>query len=375
MKILLATMSMDIGGAETHILELAKELKRRNNDVIVMSNGGKYVQELTGYGIEHIWAPLHNKKPNSIIKSYKIIKKTIIERNIELVHSHTRISSYICGLLKKKINFPFVTTAHWTFKVTPLLKTITNWGENVVAVSEDIKQYLINNYKIESENIFVTVNGIDTEKFSKEIKYSDIEEELKLNTSSRRIVYISRMDESRALVARQLINIAKELNENIENLEIVIVGGGNVFEELKEKAEAINKEINKKLIIMTGSRTDINKFATSGEIFIGVSRAALEAMACEKPTIVAGNEGYIGIFNEEKLEKGIETNFCCRNLEMSTEELLTKDIISLMSNPKEEKEKMGQYNREVVKKYYSVSKMTDDCMKAYEKTLKKYKKQ
>ena len=56
----------------------------------------------------------------------------------------------------------------------------------------------------------MTVNGIDTEKFSKEIKYSDIEEELKLNTSSRRIVYISRMDESRALVARQLINIAKE---------------------------------------------------------------------------------------------------------------------------------------------------------------------
>ena len=44
---------------------------------------------------------------------------------------------------------------------------------------------------------------------------------------------------------------------------------------------------------MTNARTDINKFAVSGKIFIGVSRAALEAMACERPVIVAGNEGYL----------------------------------------------------------------------------------
>ena len=46
MNILLVTMGMDIGGAETHILELAKELKRRKNKVFVVSNGGKYVEEL-----------------------------------------------------------------------------------------------------------------------------------------------------------------------------------------------------------------------------------------------------------------------------------------------------------------------------------------
>ena len=47
MRILLVTMGMDIGGAETHILELAKELKRRKNDVFIVSNGGKYVEELS----------------------------------------------------------------------------------------------------------------------------------------------------------------------------------------------------------------------------------------------------------------------------------------------------------------------------------------
>ena len=72
MRILLVTMAMDIGGAETHILELAKELKRRGNEIFVASNGGKYVEELQKDGIEHIWAPLHNKNPKNMIKSYKI---------------------------------------------------------------------------------------------------------------------------------------------------------------------------------------------------------------------------------------------------------------------------------------------------------------
>lgn len=372
MKILLVTMSMDIGGAETHILELAKELKRRNNEVFVISNGGKYIEELKLNGIEHIWAPLHNKNIFNMISSYKIIENVIKEKNIDIVHSHTRISSFICGKLKKKIDFPFVTSAHWTFKVTPLLKLMTNWGENVIAVSDDIKEYLIKNYKYPAENIFVTVNGIDTEKFSKNIDFTDIAQEFNYRSNTNRIVYISRLDESRALVAKQLVNIAEELDKEIDNLEIVIVGGGDSFEEISTKVNEINEKLGKKLIILTGPRTDINKFAASGTIFIGVSRAALEAMACEQPVIVAGNEGYLGIFDESKLEKGIETNFCCRGLEMSTEEALKNDVIKLIKE--DDKEKYGIYNRETVKKYYSVESMTNDCVKAYEKTLKENKK-
>lgn len=363
MNILLVTMGMDIGGAETHILELAKELKRRENNVYVMSNGGKYVEELNDSGIEHIWAPLHNKNIFNMRKSYKILKETITNKKIDLVHSHTRISSYICGLLKKKIDFPFVTSAHWTFKVTPLLKKMTNWGESVIAVSEDIKTYLIDNYNVDPQKIVVTVNGIDTDKFSNNVDFSDIKKEFNLNSDSNRIVYISRMDESRALVARQLINISKELNEKIPNLEIVIVGGGDVYDELKQISDDINSELNKKLIIMTNSRTDINKFTACGNIFIGVSRAALEAMSCEMPVIVAGNEGYIGIFDESKLKKGIETNFCCRGLEMSNEEMLKADILELIKSGN--KAELGKYNREVVKEHYSIKKMVDDCEKAY----------
>lgn len=50
MKILMATMGMNIGGAETHILELSKELKHQGHDVIIVSNGGVYVPEIEAAG-------------------------------------------------------------------------------------------------------------------------------------------------------------------------------------------------------------------------------------------------------------------------------------------------------------------------------------
>ena len=56
MKILMTTMAMDIGGAETHILELSRELCARGHDVTVASNGGAYVEELVAYGAEDLTA-------------------------------------------------------------------------------------------------------------------------------------------------------------------------------------------------------------------------------------------------------------------------------------------------------------------------------
>ena len=47
MRILMATMSFDIGGAETHILELCRELCRLGHDVTVVSKGGVFVDALT----------------------------------------------------------------------------------------------------------------------------------------------------------------------------------------------------------------------------------------------------------------------------------------------------------------------------------------
>ena len=374
LNILMCTMGMEIGGAETHVLELSCELKRRGFNVIVASNGGVYEKELEDAGIKHCKLPLHNKNPFNMYKSYKGIRDIIKEENIDIVHSHARISSFLCGLLHKKMLFPFITTAHWVFKTDFILRHLTNWGQKTISVSNDIKKYLIDNYGTDENNITVTINGIDTNKFSDSIDSSDVEKEFCLKKDKTRIVYVSRMDTDRSLVAHHLVELAPKLIKEIENLEIVIVGGGDDFDALMAKTQKTNKKLGRDVIKLAGARTDINKFIKTGDIFVGVSRAALEAMAASKPVIVAGNEGYIGIFEPSKLDESIKTNFTCRDCREPSKKLLYNDIIALLKNRDEnERARLGEYSHQIILDHYSVNRMAQDAIDAYTALLKEKK--
>ncbi|WP_317853994.1 polysaccharide pyruvyl transferase CsaB [Chakrabartyella piscis] len=366
-KILMALMGLEIGGAETHVVELAKELKQQGFDIVIASNGGVYEKELEDAGIKLYKVPMHRRNLFTIVKSYFMMKHIIKKEKIDIVHSHARIPGFITGLLHKRMQFTFVTSAHWVFYTGMGLKYLTNWGQKVVAVSEDIRQYLMENYKVWNKDIFVTINGIDTEKFSPKTDGSKVRQEFGLDETKPTLVYVSRMDESRAFVARQLIDMAPELAKQIPGLQMLVVGGGDVYDELLAKSAEINKTIGRNCIQMTGGRIDINELIAVGDVFVGVSRAALEAMAAGKTTIVAGNEGYIGLFGKDKLELAQENNFCCRGCAMSTEKLLFQDLdVAFNKMTAEQRTELGQYGREVIFQYYSVSRMALDCVKAYD---------
>ena len=359
MNILLVTMEMNIGGAETHILELAKELKKQDNEVSVISAGGSFVPELEENGVVHIYAPLKDKKPKHVLDSFNIIKKTIIEKKIDVVHAHARIPGAICGYVCKKLKVHFVTTIHGVYRVNFLLKKITNWGEKALAVSEDIKEYAIKEYKLNPDSIKVTVNGINLEKFKKQEFVDDLG--IKLDKKRKKIVHISRLDKESSKVAETLIDISGELEKDIKDgVDIIIVGSGNYIDELKQKAQCC------KNVVFTGARNDVEKVLNVANVFVGVSRAALEAMATELPVILAGNpeygQGYQGIFNKEKLELAKLTNFTCRGLEQIQKETLKKDILNILEK---DVKSMGEYNRSVVNLYYSVEKMASDALELY----------
>ncbi|MBQ1703468.1 MAG: glycosyltransferase, partial [Oscillospiraceae bacterium] len=365
MKILLATMGLDIGGAETHITELAKELIRRGHEVIVASNGGVYEAEITGAGARHFSVPLNRRRPIPMLKSLFRLNRIIKTEKPDVVHAHARIPGFLIGIIRKFRKFPFVTTAHWVFESGGALGFLTNWGEKTVAVSEDIREYLKKNYGVRDEDIFVTINGIDTDKFSPETDGSAVRREFNIPDSSPVISHVSRLDESRALAARVLISSAERIAAMLPGAVLLIAGDGDCFDELSEKSKAVNARLGREAVVMAGARTDVASFVAAGDYFVGVSRAALEAMSAAKPVIVAGNEGYLGIFTPERLAEAVETNFCCRGCPETTGERLVSDLEKLINMPRPELERLGDYGREVIKERYSVGRMTDDNLRAY----------
>lgn len=365
MKILMTLMGLEIGGAETHVVELSKALKKMGHDITVASNGGVYVPELENFGIRHVSLPLHSKSPACVIKSYRGLKKLCKKESFDIVHAHARIPAFICGLLAKKFDFRFVTSAHWVFKITPLWKKIANWGERTIAVSDDIKQYLIDNYSLYPDNISVTINGIDSEKFSKNTPTEDIESEFGISRDNYNIVYISRLDEDRSAVAYLAANAMPELIKINPRARLIIVGGGNDFERLTAHVNKIKAEIGEEYITVTGPRIDINKFVAISDAFVGVSRSALEAMAAGVPVVIAGNEGYIGIFGADKFKISYDTNYCCRGCVMPTTEMILNDLKHLMTATSEEISHISEYNKETIENYYSAKRMAQDYLDMY----------
>ena len=370
-NILITTMRLDIGGAETHIVELAKGLSRVGFNVVVASTGGVYEKELISSNIKVHRVPLDNKKPHNVVKAYYQLKNIITEEKIDLVHAHARIPGFICGLLHKKMGFPFVTTAHGTWKTGYGLRYITNWGQKTVAVSEDIRKYLLDNYKIKDKDIKVTINGIDTDKFSPDVNCSDIMTEFKLTAEDRKIVYISRFDSDRSYIINKLLEIIPELAERIQYLKVIMVGSGNILGLVREKAQEINAKTGRNTVIVAGSRTDINKFTALADLFIGFGRSSLEALSTGRPLILAGNVGYIGILDENSLDAAIKSNFSGRGKNKAESQTFRDDIIKVLKMSEDERKALGDFGRSLIENNYSVKRMVQDNIDVYMQLLKR----
>lgn len=368
MKILMATMSMGIGGAETHIIELCRALTARGCEVCVASSGGAFVQNLENTGARHIYVPLDKKDPVSLIRARTILSHEMKKSGFDIVHAHARIPAFICGGLQKKYGFRFVTTVHYDFRVNGALRRMTNWGEHTFAVSDDLRRYLLREYGIPSENVTVTVNGIDTERFSP-APAENIRAALGIAHDEKMILHISRLESYSSDFARELTDAMPEICAR-HKAKAVIIGGGEELDALRRHADGINSAIGKKAVSFLGAMEDVRDYIRACDIFAAPSRAALEAMACAKPVIVGGSQGYIGIFSEAVKERAISTNFCCRGEIFADAKIIAADADRLLSCEKAELARIGEYNRNFIAENYSVRKMADDHMALYEKAAR-----
>lgn len=361
-NIALLTMSLDIGGAETHIYELACELASRGNKVTVFSAGGVYVNKLSQRGIAHITAPLNTKNPIAIATSVKIVGEYVKAHPDCILHSHTRISNFVSNIVSKMYNVPFVSTIHGIYKFGPAQRVFSKWGNRVLAVSEDRRSYAVDCYDYDTNKIRVTVNGINLDTFKKRTN-EQLKAQLGLE-NSKVILCVTRLDTDGCEHVYKLFEVASELYKNDNSIKILIVGTGKKENDLIRVANEINKNTQPDFIRFAGARTDINKLLNIADVFVGISRSALEAMASEVPTVLLGNSGYIGLFSEQTKNACIETNFTCRGYNYPLKEELVKLITDMLKNPQDYSENV-KAGLELVKSRYSILRMTEDALLSY----------
>lgn len=359
MKILILCDSMGRGGAETHILTLASSLAERGHRLSVASGGGALTEELSRFGVGHIRLPLGSHNPFLIFLCRLALSRMIRSGGYDVVHSHSRLASFVSRGIAKRARVAFVTTAHARFEAKGLKKRLSAWGATPIAVSEDIKQYLVDAYSLSPENITVIPNGADSKKFFP----------MPSRERSTRIIFLSRMDADCALGARILCRIAPALAARESGIEIALGGRGSEYAEIRRLASKANERIGYECVRCVGEVSDSASFLRSGDIFVGVSRAAIEASLCGASVVLCGNEGYLGRLGTKNFALALSSNFCARGCDSARADLLLGDLETLLGENKKARRDAALEVREYMLRFCDAGRMASLTEKLYLESL------
>ena len=160
--------ALETGGVEKGTVEVAKALRSEGHRAIVISAGGRMVKELEAIGAEHIqWAI--GKKSLWTLRYVYTLRRWLSANRVDILHARSRLPAWIAYLAWKGMDPQtrphFITTVHGMYSVKKY-SSIMARGEVVIAVSETIKKYILENYPgVEESRIRVIHRGVDPVQF------------------------------------------------------------------------------------------------------------------------------------------------------------------------------------------------------------------
>lgn len=156
------------GGVERGTLEIARALVDAGHRSIVVSNGGRLVEQLEREGSEHITMPVHRKSLASLFQ-IRPFRRLLAELKPDIVHARSRIPAWISWLALRNMDVEtrprFVTTVHGLNSVSAYSGIMTK-GEVVIAVSETVRDYVLTRYPAcDPARIKLIYRGVEPSEF------------------------------------------------------------------------------------------------------------------------------------------------------------------------------------------------------------------
>lgn len=158
------------GGVEKGTLEIAEALQKEGITNYVVSNTGAGVALLQRKKIPHIALPVDTKNPIKMFFNALRLKRIIKDKKITLVHVRSRAPAWSVKWACHWAHVPYIGTFHGAYGIQPAIKKKYNKalleGACVIAVSDFIKQHILDNYNIDPQKIIRIYRGADLNKFN-----------------------------------------------------------------------------------------------------------------------------------------------------------------------------------------------------------------
>ena len=307
-RILQIIPNMEIGGAERTVLEITNFLKETNFLSMVLTSGGKLINDLEKANIEVIKLPIDKKNPYSVIKNFFIFTKIFREKKIDLVHVRSRGPAWSAIFAAKRIGIPVLTTWHGHVSNSSFLKKIYNSimlkGDAVIANSSYTAKRISKIYNLDINRIDIVSRGVDVKsyelgKFSK-TEIDNIKKLWSIDNNKRIILFPARLTRWKGhLVTIEAINFLKKekfFNETI----FVFAGEKSGAESYVKKLDSLIEKYKLQKNIKLVERIENMQLAyQASEIVLSPSiepepfgRIPIETQAAGK-TIIASDHGAV----------------------------------------------------------------------------------
>lgn len=368
MEVVHVTWTLNFGGIETMLVNIANHQVQNGADVTIIVLNQEYEPSLTsklsGKVNLIINSRAHASKNPMLIKW---INNHLEDLNPDIIHTH---SSKIIGLFKKKWQRRAVTTLHalpfgsfYNSKLprflTKYLPVVNIWGEtgnlgnmnlycHVFAISNSVKEGL-EKFGIKSQVIY---NGIPTQQFKKRAP--------KYPGKKFKIVQVGRLE----CVNKGQDVMLEALKLLPDNFTVDFIGDGPDLDLMRKKTEEYNLT-NRVKWLGAQSQPFIAENLKEYDLFVQPSRlegfglTVAEAMSAQLPVLVSSGQG------PEEVTQGERYGWTFDNGNPFS---LAKGIKNILAKYDQALEKACKA-REYVLENYDVAATADNYLKAYNKIL------
>ncbi len=305
--------ALEVGGVERGTVQISRALVNRGHNAIVLSGGGRLVEELNSLGVEHIRLPIGAKKLSSIFLIYKLVG-IFLEKKIDIVHSRSRLPSWLVWaalkLLPKEKRPFWVTTVHGPYSVNAYSRIMIK-GDQVIAVSHFIKCYINNNYpEVDQKSITVIPRGIEKNLYHKDFRPSSAwkeawEQQFKVDSSAKILTIAGRLTRWKGQL--DFIQLIAGLRKKGMNVFGLIVGSAHIRNKAYEnelKASAAKCGVTEHINFL-GSRADLMEIFSISDCAYSLAykpeafgRTTIEALSLGTPVIGYDHGGTSEVLNK-----------------------------------------------------------------------------
>ncbi len=318
LKVLQLLPALDSGGVERGTLEIARALVAAGHESVVLSKGGRLVEQLQREGSRHIARDLGRKSPTTFLH-YRALRRLFEAERFDIIHARSRLPAWVAWLawrgMPANARPHFVTTVHGMHSVSRY-SAIMCAGERVIAVSDTVRDYIRTHYPpgrwphLADERITVIPRGIDPAEFPRD--YQPLDEWVARfhaefpQLAGRRVLTLpGRL--TRLKGHHDFINLVGKLVAEGLDVAGLIVGGEDPKRPgyAKEIRERVQAEGLGERLVFTGHRSDVREIYAISDCVLSLSstpesfgRTVLEPLAMGRPVVGYAHGGVAEILGE-----------------------------------------------------------------------------